>query len=64
MRRGNILILLALFSFTSTILSPVIDDSTTHLVEIDNESLLSDMKDSKNGNGSSNLSWGPNSGLN
>ncbi|HJM86805.1 MAG TPA: hypothetical protein QF433_01165, partial [Candidatus Thalassarchaeaceae archaeon] len=64
MRRGDILILLALFSFASTILYPVINDSTTHPLEIDTKSLLSDMKDSKNGNGSSNLSWGPNSGLN
>ena len=64
MRRHNILVLLALFTFFSATLFPTFSEIGISPLEGENESWLSESKESKTGNGNSNLSWGPNSGLN
>ncbi len=64
MRRHAILTSLALFTFFSAMLFPLFSETNVSHLEMNDEISLRDSKESKTINGSSNLSWGPNSGLN
>ena len=64
MRRENIIVKLVLFSIFTLMLIPILCENDNLSFEISNDIHTFETKQTNNGNGASNLSWGPNSGLN